>query len=570
MKGRNLLSLLMLAFMLAGTLLGCSPQTPAAEPTTVPAVEEAPTEAGEPLAIEEAPPAEEPVEEAAEAPVVDKESSTLVYGMSITVITPDIQQSQGGLEAVVHQFINGTLLAKDVDGKYIPYLAKSWEVSEDGLVYTFNLRDDVTWHNGEPMIAQDWVYTFTRAVSGDVIGVATSKLTSLVNAEALDDHTLQVTLSEPYYPFLYFLSSVWSSPVQEKYISEQGSGENIDTWMGVGPYRFVEYATDDYVLLERNPDYTWGPDYGVDASPGPYSIPNVEIRIIQEYATIAAGLEAGEIDFATIQPNEAPLLEENFDIYEEVAIGLVNVSLNTQVAPFDNFALRQAVNYATNRDAIVQVAAQGNALKILGPIPPSVIGYWDGADEVSYDYDPEMAKAKLEEAGYTLNADGLAEKDGEVLEIVMDIPPDTLYVNTAQLLQQQWAEVGIQLTIQQDEWGVLIQNVLPGNYIAAIMDYGDYEADFLYGIFISSNMDIMNISRVSDPVLDEMLIRTRTTVDPDARQQVVDEVQAYITENAYLVPIMARKDLNALARRIHGVQGTFFTGLILADAYIEE
>jgi len=112
--------------------------------------------------------------------------------------------------------------------------------------------------------------------------------------------------------------------------------------------------------------------------------------------------------------------------------------------------------------------------------------------------------------------------------------------------------------------------VVPGNYTAAIMDYGDYEADFMYGIFISSNMNIMNISRVVDTALDDMLIRTRTTVDPAERQEVVDQVQEYITTNAFLVPIMARQDLNAMSKRVQGLQGNFFTGLVLTDAYIEE
>lgn len=557
MNARKLIPILMLFFILASTLLACTPQE--AEPAEVPPVEEAPDE--------EMPPEEAPAEEPQELDLV---GGTFVQALPVSVITADIQQSQGGLEALAHTYLNATLIAKDVDGNFIPYLAESWIVSDDGLTYDFKLREDILWHNGELMTANDWVYTIERMVSGEVMGVGTSKLASLDSVEAIDDYTFRVNLKEPYYPFLYFLTTVWSSPVQEKYIAAQEGAAAIDTWMGVGPYKFVEYITDDRIVLERYPEFTWGPDFGVGASPGPHNFQNIELRIIQEYATIVAGLEAGEIDFATVQPNSVPELGENFNIFDQVAIGLVNVSLNTQQPPFDNFALRQAVNYATDRDAIIEIAAQGNAVKILGPLSPSVVGYYDGVDEVGYEFDLEMAKAKMEEAGYTFNADGMAEMDGEPLAITLDVPPDPLYVNTGQLLQQQWAEIGIELTLQQNEWGVHIQKILPGQYAAAIMDYGDYEADFLYGIFISSNMDIMNVSRVSDPVLDEMLQRTRTSVDPEERQQAVNEVQVYITENCFLVPIMARKDTNALSMRIQGVQGTFFTGLILSDAYIEE
>jgi peptide/nickel transport system substrate-binding protein len=564
MKKYQLVSIFMLAFLMISLLAGCSPKPEATEPAAV--TENQSEEQPEQAAPAEQPPAEEPEAE----PVESKVGGTLVMGISNSVQATDIQQSQGGLEAYVHQYINATLLTKDIDGNIVPYLAESWTVSDDGLVYDFKLRQDVTWHNGEPMTAQDWVYTFTRAMNGTVVGVLTSKLTSLQAVEAVDDYTFRVTLTEPYFPFLFILTTVWASPVQEKYVSAQNAENGIDTWIGVGPYKFVEYQTDEKVVLERNTDYVWGPDFGVGAGSGPYNIETIEIRIIKEDATLTAGLEAGEIDFATIQPVNAAVLEENFNISNTMAIGLVNVSLNCEKAPFDDIRLRQAVNYATDRDSIVQIAGQGNAAKILGPISPSVVGYWDGVEEIGLDYDLEKARALIAEAGYTLNAEGIAEKDGVTLDVLLDIPPDALYVNTAQLLQQQWKEIGVNVTIQQDEWGVLIQNVVPGNYTAAIMDYGDYEADFMYGIFISSNMNIMNISRVVDTALDDMLIRTRTTVDPAERQEVVDQVQEYITTNAFLVPIMARQDLNAMSKRVQGLQGNFFTGLVLTDAYIEE
>jgi peptide/nickel transport system substrate-binding protein len=545
------------------TITACTPQassTPeTAPPTSIPATSE-PTQP---------PPTDVPTVIPTQAPP-SKVGGTFVMAVTSGLVTLDIQKSVGDMAGFVHQYINGTLITKDKDGNFIPYLAESWTVTPDGLVYTFKIRQDVVWHNGDPMTANDWVYTFQRAMTDEIQGVIKSKIGALQDVTALDDYTLQITLSEPLYPFLYFLTSVWSSPVQQRAIEAMTDTNAFDSWVGVGPFIFKEYQTDEKIVMERNPDYTWGPDYGLDAGPGPYNIQTLEVRIIPEYATIVAGLEAGEIDYAVVQPIDVPLVEENFNIIHETSIGLVNVSLNCQTGVFTDVLLRRAVNYATDRAAIVQIAAQGNAVEIRGPLSPSVVGYWAGIEEIGYGFDLEKAKALVAEAGYTLNADGIAEKDGVLLQVTLDVPPDPLYVNTAQLLQQQWREIGVDLTIQQDDWGVLIQNVLPGNYTAAIMDYGDYEADFLYGIFISTNMDIMDVSRVDDPTMDELLKATRTTVDPAARQQAVNDAMTYIVENAYLVPIMARQDTNAIAKRIIDLKGTFFTGFVLSDAYFEQ
>jgi peptide/nickel transport system substrate-binding protein len=340
--------------------------------------------------------------------------------------------------------------------------------------------------------------------------------------------------------------------------------------VSVGPYKFKEWNTGEKIVMERNPDFDWGPDY---AHEGAWYVENIEFRIILEYSTIIAGLEAGEVDYAELQPKDVERIRETgqFQIFEPLLKGMQPyVSLNVSKPPFDDVRVRQAFNLAVNKDALIKAVARGQAIPQYGPMSPSVTGYWKGVEYVGYDYNLEKAKALMVEAGYTYNADGMLEKDGQPFKLTLKTRSALEdLVKTAEILQEQYKALGVEIEIEQQEYGVNVMDVVMGEYEASVFRYLYPEADILYIAFHSNMMDIMNLPRVADPELDDILNKTRTTTDPEKRQEWVNEAQRRIVEQAYVVPIYTPKNFVALSNRVKDAVFSLPNGYLhFDDAYI--
>ncbi len=556
-------------------LSGCSPTaTPTSAPAdqaTAPAAE--PT--AEPVEPTTAPAAETPTEAPTAAPAAETpvDGGTLVLASTNEPDTLDIQKSSYGITSWITQAFGGTLLSKDVNGKYIPYLAASWSASEDGLTWTFKLKPEVKFHNGDPLKAQDWVYTINRAKDPATKSpVSKGMVDPISKAEAVDDYTLQLTLAEPFYPILDNLTSEYLMPYDQKAVEAAGDtyGQNP---VGAGPYKFKEWVTDEKVVLEVNKDFTWGPIQYEGANPGPYHIQTMEWRVMPEYATIVAGLQAGEIDQAGIQAKDLQTIKdtENFQIFEGISSSTFHVLLNNSKAPFDNVKVRQAFSMATDRQAIIKIVTNGTGIELHGPISPAVIGYDPNVEQAGPKYDLEAAKALIQEAGYTYDANGkLLTPDGKPFTLVLKTPTIESYVKTAQILKDQWGSFGVDVTLEQYEWGTLSPQYVDGDFLAGTLEIGWPEADILYLWFHSSQIGALNWPRTTIPELDTLLATTRTLTDAAERQAAVNEAQKVIAEQSYIIPIFAFKAFSPLSNKVVGAQYSDFTGILYPDAYIKQ
>ncbi len=539
------------------SMLFAACSTAAAPESTAPAEGEEGTEA-----VAEA--ESQATEAAASEPAV---GGTLVIG---SIAEPDTLDPSFTTMGLVLDYTGATLIAKDKDNQYVPWAAESWEVSEDGLTYTFKVRQDMKFHDGTPVTAKDYAYTYTRDLDPASTGAASQMLAGVTAVTAPDDYTLVITLGAPNFYLLDNLTLTdYMQPMSEAWVNSQGDsvGKSINS---NGPYILKEYVTGDRAVLERNPDYTWAPAY---AHQGPAYIEKIIFRFIPDISTIVAGLEAGEIDYINdIDVQYVTRLIElgMFDIYEGPYPGTnPYLTINVAKPPFDDLKVRQAVAYALDRQAMIDVVLQGKGTIQYGPLAPSQTGYWDGIEAIGYGFDAEKAKSLLAEAGYALNADGIMAKDDQVLQL--DLLTSAEFVKDAQMIQQQVKAVGIEVNIVQSEFAMMITDFLQGNYTMGLFTYGYPNGGILPMILHSRMEGVMNPGHVNDPDLDILLDQVNNETDVALQQQALNDAQKLIIEQAYMIPLINPTNYFPLSTKVVGeVYSTKNDLLYLEDAYIQQ
>lgn len=568
------LARLLIVLILLGMLAACA--APAAEQPAAeePAAEEpaaAEAEAEEPAVVAEPSEVDEPeTEEAAPVETEEIASGPQVGGRFVFAsdFDPDTLDPHRALTGYgITRFTGSTLVALHPETKEIvPYLAKSWEISEDGLTYTFFMRDDVTFQDGTPLTAQDYAFTLNRLVAPETASPYASFAPTFASAEALDELTLVIRLLAPDYYYLFTLADPVMQPLSESYVTELGDNFGREP-NGVGPFIPNEWVTGEKVVLERNPTYNWGPEF---THGGPPYIEYLEFRILPDHDTIIAGLEAGELDFALLlTPNLLDRLVETgkFDVHLVPNAGtLYSIYMNTAREPFDNLLVRKAFNLAVDRDLIVKVAGNGLGEVMHGPISSSTIGYWPGVEEIGYGYDLEQAKALMQEAGYTYNDDGMLEKDGEPL--VLELMTYTVYNTQGEVIQEQLKALGVQVELLAGDFNLQFMDQVAGNYDMGITGFNWGNATVLQWIFNSNNIGATNIGYINDPEMDRLLNEMVSATTSEANMEAAAAVQRRSIEQAYTVPLYASSYPMLSSKRFTGVQVPDQFRLYLWDVHL--
>jgi peptide/nickel transport system substrate-binding protein len=413
------------------------------------------------------------------------------------------------------------------------------------------------------------VYTIERAIDPETASpVAGTLLGPVTKAETMDDHTLVITLSEPFFPFLTNLTAAgYLMPLSQATVESLGDDYGRQP-LSVGPYIFREWRTGDVIILERNPNFNWGPSF---AQARPYNIETIEFRFLPDPTTLRLALEAGEIDQAEVAGKDVELIRETgqFEIYEVPLQGASPIGgFNLGQPPFDDIRVRQAFNLAVNRTGLIQIAVQGQAEIQYGPISPSVLGYWPGVEEIGYNYDVDRARTLLFEAGYRPNADGILEKDGRPLSFPL-LVGDSRFATVAEVLIEQYEAIGADVSIEVLESGVAFERYRTRDYKLMLFGIEFPDADVLYFLYHSTKGS-MPLSGLSDTELNTILDKTRLTVEPKARQEWVNLAQARIVEQAYILPLYAPTIFTAVSKRVEGLLIRPDGSFIYNDAYIVE
>jgi peptide/nickel transport system substrate-binding protein len=405
---------------------------------------------------------------------------------------------------VVNGNIYEGLTAVDKDLKVTPSLAESWSVSPDGKTYTFKMRSGVKFHDGTDMNADDVVSTIRRVQSKDIASPLASRLSAIEAAKAVDSQTVELTLKEPSAPLLSSLATIAIVP------SEVETNKDIlqKTPVGTGPFKFQEWQPNGFILLAKNDAY-W--------QKGTPKLSGLKFNIVPESATRQVGLTNGQysllpnIDAATaLQLKGKPSVK----LGETLDLAYTLIGMNTSKPPFDNAKVREAVNYAINRQEIVDAALFGAGVPG-GPLSPALKSWALDVKEFScYKPDPAKAQALLKEAGVAMP-----------VAVTMNVLPRQDVKDVAQVVQEQLNKAGFKVELKNQEQGQFIQDWRNSNFdLFASINAGSPDPDeYFYRTFRTGGST--NVFKYSNPEIDQLLDKARTLQDQGGRKTAYDQVQ---------------------------------------------
>ena len=506
---------------------------------------------------------------------------TLRIALPADITSLDLHKTSRGDDALlVGQWFNATLITQNSDGEFIPYLAESWEFSDDGLTWTFHLRDDVTFHNGDALTAHDFVWTYERSQDPDLASPGTGRRLASLTFEASDDYTLQLYFASPTISLLQFITWGYMAPMSQRAVEELGAEYELNP-VGTGPYKVTEVRPGEGVTLERWDEYNWGPAFFEGANTGPYNFDSIEFSILPEEATRIAALESGDIDFVNgiSNPLDVAILEAAGVTVQQAPFGQVRlVYMQNHVPPFDDVRVRQAFNLAVNREEITQIVTDGADQISRGPISPGMVGYDAETEaECGYYFDLDRAKELMQEAGYTYGDDGmLSTPDGDSFSLTLiaeTVDSGTAY---AEVLQSLWRELGVDVQIELLEPSLLYPRLTERDYQIGYGRRGGWTSyDYLYAIYHSSTgRDLPGSMRsgVSDATTDALLEKNRAmSPDDPGLQDSINELYCHVAEQSYSTWISDGVFRPSIGPRVQGfVAGPAFAGrpVFWPNAYI--
>ncbi len=433
--------------------------------------------------------------------------------------------------------------------KVVPGLAESWEVSNDGTVYTFRLRQGVTFHTTKNLTpsrefnADDVLYSFNRQfdpshpdhkLSGGTYEYFNAMgMPSLIKAiEKVDDYTVRFVLHKPEAPFIANLAMDFASIMSAEYAEKMraaGTPEKIDLEpVATGPFQLVNYQKDAVIRFKAHPGY-WA---------GKAPLDNLVFAITPDAAVRYAKLKAGECHVMPY-PNPADIKamkrDENINVLEQEGLNVGYLAFHTQKEPFTDKRVRQALNMAINKQAIIEAIYLGAGKAAKNPIPPTIWSYNDAV--VDYPYDPEKAKQLLAEAGH---ADGF-ETDIWAMPVQRPYNPNARRM--AEIVQEDWAKVGVTAKIVTFEWGEYLKRSSEGEHQTVMLgwtgDNGDPD-NFLHALLgcdAAQDESGLNRARWCNKAFDDLLIQAKRTSDVAERTKLYEQAQVIFKEEAPWVTI---------------------------------
>ncbi len=409
----------------------------------------------------------------------------------------------------------------DDNSKINPLLATDWTVSDDASVYTFNIRKDVKFHNGETLKASDVVFSYKTAMESPAMHGYVGNVESV---EALDDYTVKIKLSKPSVSFLSFTSEVYI--VNEKFYKEV-EGNLMEQMCGTGPYKQVAVDLTTEIELEAFADY-WG---------GEASIKHVYMRPVTDATTAVVSFETGEIDYMQVNNISAfgPLADsKKYNTELVTTLHTAYIAMNNKVPPFDNKLVRQALMYAMDTETMIQVAYEGYAEPARMMADERCVGV-DFSNSTKYTYDLEKAKALLAEAGYPNGID--FEKD---FGVKMDIIAGGYFEKIAQIFQESLNQIGCKLNLRASE--TYSSDAATGKY--SIITQGmTFTADFGYLSMLYGTVGInsKNHARFSNARVDELFKLADSELDPAVRNAYYKEICEIVTDECPTLVCFHRK-----------------------------
>ncbi len=439
-------------------------------------------------------------------------------------------------------------------------LARDWEVSADNLQWTFHLRRDVTWHDGQPFTAADVEFTYTTlAFAPDFPGPRAAGLDMLERVEAVDEYTVRFTLSAPWGGLLGLVAQ----GVLPKHVFAGASGEDLAghpaNWqpVGTGPFVFAEWADNRYVTLTRNENYYGGKPY-LDA---------LNFKFYPDAEGAVAALERGEVDVVTaVSHTHATRLQEKVGethaFYAVQDMGYECLCFNVRPGAFGSdktnpwldHRVRKAVAFALDRERYVQELLDGWGVLMNSPFPPASWAY-SAQDVTVYNYNPQTAASLLNEAGWRPGSDGLRRKWGQILAFTLTVRSDNpLEKALAELVQENLARLGIRVDLQPVTLSdMLLNHIYTGKFHMLLMGLSVGADPDIFDAFHSEGL---NLSGYNNPQLDRALLLARQAGQRGTRQELYGDVQGVLTRDLPYVFLFSRQLVTVAPKDLGGFEVT--------------
>lgn len=552
---------LILFLLLALIVVGC--QSTGGTPETAPEIEEPAAEepaAEEPAAEEpaaEEPAAEEPAAEepAAEEPAAGAPSGELIIALSTFPNSLDMPVAAERNATNASWPAYDSLVWLDDEGNVVPALAESWEVSDDGSEYTFTLRQGVTFHNGEPFNADSVVFSWERGSGPDMQW--SDRWTRATAVEKIDDYTVKITTDGPDPLFLRVVASNWAM-VPPVHTAEVGDAAFGTAPVGTGPFKFVEWVDGDRIVYEANPDY-W--QEGVPRAQ------RIVFRSIPESSTRVAAIQTGEVHIVgRLSAEEAASLEgvEGVEVVTYPVDRVYYIAFNNLTSgvgePTEDPLVRQAMNHAVDRQAIVDALFNGNAQLLTGFVTSANLGYDTSLEP--YAYDPERAMELLAEAGY---------EDGFSMGFACPIGAYTNFEQVCEAIQGYLSDVGIETELELMEsaayWDLEAEKQLPPLFGDSWSETSGEALPRLIGAL--GGMD-SSFSSWSDPEIDRLMDEISVTVDDATRADLYVELQQYMYENPPFIYLYQPQTFEAIRDNVQNYRPRAAEDYFLYDVFVEE
>lgn len=440
-----------------------------------------------------------------------EDTETLVYGSGdYTRINPAMDE-HGEINILI---FNG-LTAHDGDNQIIPALAESWEFDEATCTYTFHMAEGVKWHDGEPVTAEDVKFTIEAIMDPENGSENAPNYEDVEEINVIDEHTIAFRLTAPNVAFLDYMTMA----VLPKHLLEGEDMQTSDFFrspVGTGPYKLTEWDEGQAITLTKNEDYFKGEP----------NIDTIIFKIVTDDNAKALQLRSEELDLALLTPKDAAAFAEDeaYTCYDMETSDYRGILFNFWNEYWQNNRdLIPAVCYAIDREAIVNAVLLGQGMTAYGPLQRNI---YNNEEVEHYDYDPEKAKAVLEEAGCEMNEDGFYYRDGEKVGFVISVGAgDQVRIDIAQIAAQQLQQIGMDVTVEipaQVDWG---------GQMAYLIGWGSpFDADdHTYKVFGTDKG--ANYSGYSNELVDQYLTQARQSDDTEVRAEAYDKFQEELAKD---------------------------------------
>lgn len=477
-------------------------------------------------------------------------------------IDPALNSAVDGGNMLLHSF--ECLLAVDENGQLVPGQAESWETSEDGLTWTFHLRDGLKWSDGSDLTANDFVYSWKRVCDPMVAAPYAETVLSMVEGydkaiegdldalqvAAQDDNTLVVTLNAPCSYFGSLAAFATLSPVQEATVEANGDAwaTSAETYISNGPFYVSEWVPGSYIMMSKNP-YYWNADA--------IKLDGIKWNLIEDSNAAYSAYQTGEVLMIKDVPTEEiPSLKGNADFYVDPIIGTYYISMNLERDAFKDARVRKALSLAIDRDYVANTLMQGTyspADNFMGPgwidmdgkqFKDNANGGQSYIDVNNYEADLEEAKQLLADAGYP---------DGEGFPTISYTTNDAGYHKVvAEYVQQAWAQLGIDLQVDIVEWASFTPMRRNGDFDVARNGWvGDYsDPSNMLDLFLSTNGN--NDGKFNNADYDAAIYRSRETLDPTERSKALHDAEDILMEETGCIPVAYYNDFWLQSDKITG------------------